>query len=471
MSLEMGKLVLPTTPHAHTEGAMRESSAAQYAEHMYGNHGRPWSEVSGVQRAQLVQEHDALHKAMAEESTRAVPLPSPGHTHAELPTAMTWAWQRLDQHLRHEHGVASSEPVVADMGSMVVMHAEMHATGHGEDHDWPTVDAWSMAATVDHLVAAHDWMRGDLTGRGYWEVQTLHRKAHGHVRVDEAEQSAEQARAQLAADLLEDEIKTRVYGSPRGPVERRAAEMRVALVRAALQERQKAEWEVLNGEVTVDGRDLLERAWGLIANNMDVTGMPQEEKWRMAAVAWRDDYHALLPKLATGFEVTVRRVILTVSDEEWRSNREAVLTLVRAATAGKGLVVPDSEPVEVAYPDMDCEGTDPDVVPPLRVRLAWLAYEGNPQEPCGICSGYGCPDCRQEPARPEEPFEFQPNHDGTLPLETAVFQALGAASTCWENLRGAGIFNSTRAKEIGDKLLAHLRKGAEPGSAEGSTGS
>lgn len=429
------KLVLSTTPHAHTEGAMRESSAAQYADHLYNHHGRPWSEVTGAQRAQLVQEHDGLHETMAEENTRAVPLPSPGHTHAELPTAMTWAWQRLDEHLRHEHGVASPEGVVADMGSMVVMHAEMHATGHSEDHDWPTADAWSLAATVDHLVATHDWMRGDLTGRGYWEVQALHRKAHGNMRADAAEQAAEQARAQLAVDTLEDKINRRVHG---------------------------------DGGVTVDPADLLERAWGLIANNMDVTGMPQEEKWRMAAGTWRDDYHALLPKLASGFEVTVqfevtvRRVVLTLSDEEWRSNRETVLWLVRAAAAEKGLVVPSPEPVEVAYPDMDHEGTDPDVAPPLSVRLAWLAYEGQPTTV-------------EESTGPEEPFEFQPNHDGTLPLEVAVFQALGAASACWDNLRGAGVFNSTRAKEIGDKLLAHLRTGAqgtpEPGSAAGSTGS
>lgn len=40
--------------------------------------------------------------------------------------------------------------------------------------------------------------------------------------------------------------------------------------------------------------------------------------------------------------------------------------------------------------------------------------------------------------------------------EAAVFQALGAASMCWENPAGAGIFESTRAKAIGEALLAEL---------------
>lgn len=42
-------------------------------------------------------------------------------------------------------------------------------------------------------------------------------------------------------------------------------------------------------------------------------------------------------------------------------------------------------------------------------------------------------------------------------LNELVFQALGAASTCWETLNGAGVFDSTRAKAIGDELVARLR--------------
>lgn len=40
--------------------------------------------------------------------------------------------------------------------------------------------------------------------------------------------------------------------------------------------------------------------------------------------------------------------------------------------------------------------------------------------------------------------------------EEAIFQALGAASVCWENIEQAGIFESTRAKLIGDELIERL---------------
>jgi predicted HAD superfamily Cof-like phosphohydrolase len=42
-------------------------------------------------------------------------------------------------------------------------------------------------------------------------------------------------------------------------------------------------------------------------------------------------------------------------------------------------------------------------------------------------------------------------------LSRIVFEALGAASTCWENLGAAGEFDSTGARQIGEKLLDDLR--------------
>jgi hypothetical protein len=39
-----------------------------------------------------------------------------------------------------------------------------------------------------------------------------------------------------------------------------------------------------------------------------------------------------------------------------------------------------------------------------------------------------------------------------------VFQAIGAASICWDNIRAAGVFDSVRAKEIGEALLEELKK-------------
>lgn len=43
-------------------------------------------------------------------------------------------------------------------------------------------------------------------------------------------------------------------------------------------------------------------------------------------------------------------------------------------------------------------------------------------------------------------------------LETAVFESLGAASACWDNLEGAGVFQSERCKEVGDQLLERIKQ-------------
>lgn len=42
--------------------------------------------------------------------------------------------------------------------------------------------------------------------------------------------------------------------------------------------------------------------------------------------------------------------------------------------------------------------------------------------------------------------------------EEAIFQALGAASVCWEHMEKAGIFHSERAKFIGDQLIERLKE-------------
>lgn len=50
-------------------------------------------------------------------------------------------------------------------------------------------------------------------------------------------------------------------------------------------------------------------------------------------------------------------------------------------------------------------------------------------------------------------FQFHESEDEPLTLERVVFQALGAASGCWENLAKAGVFESEKALEIGKSLL------------------
>lgn len=42
------------------------------------------------------------------------------------------------------------------------------------------------------------------------------------------------------------------------------------------------------------------------------------------------------------------------------------------------------------------------------------------------------------------------------PEASLIFQALGAASVCWERMEGTGLFDSDRAKRIGDELLFEL---------------
>lgn len=41
-------------------------------------------------------------------------------------------------------------------------------------------------------------------------------------------------------------------------------------------------------------------------------------------------------------------------------------------------------------------------------------------------------------------------------LRTTITQAIGAASTCWDNLMGAGVFESERAGEIAKELIGKV---------------
>jgi hypothetical protein len=59
-------------------------------------------------------------------------------------------------------------------------------------------------------------------------------------------------------------------------------------------------------------------------------------------------------------------------------------------------------------------------------------------------------------------FSFQRHPDEPFTLETAVYQAIGAATTCWENLSGTGVFDSQRADAIGQALLDAIRELTAP---------
>lgn len=50
------------------------------------------------------------------------------------------------------------------------------------------------------------------------------------------------------------------------------------------------------------------------------------------------------------------------------------------------------------------------------------------------------------------------NWDSNTSVETAVGEALGAASVCWEKPEGAGVFNSIRASQITDELVEFFKE-------------
>lgn len=62
-------------------------------------------------------------------------------------------------------------------------------------------------------------------------------------------------------------------------------------------------------------------------------------------------------------------------------------------------------------------------------------------------------------------FKFSPDDrevDDSVSLNSAVFQALGAASACWEYLERAGVFDSEQAERIGQALLQKIREDEGP---------
>lgn len=47
--------------------------------------------------------------------------------------------------------------------------------------------------------------------------------------------------------------------------------------------------------------------------------------------------------------------------------------------------------------------------------------------------------------------------DDAKTVEEVIFQAIGAGSTCWENLGGTGTFQDDRARRLGEDAMARLR--------------
>lgn len=51
-----------------------------------------------------------------------------------------------------------------------------------------------------------------------------------------------------------------------------------------------------------------------------------------------------------------------------------------------------------------------------------------------------------------KPWAPEPGAD----RDAAIFQAIGAASVCWDNPRGSGVFDSDQAKAVADGLIRYL---------------
>lgn len=58
-------------------------------------------------------------------------------------------------------------------------------------------------------------------------------------------------------------------------------------------------------------------------------------------------------------------------------------------------------------------------------------------------------------------FEFHKEHDGSLGLRSAIFQAIGAGSMCWTE-PPHGIFKDDWARDIGEALMEFIQDQEQP---------
>ena len=59
---------------------------------------------------------------------------------------------------------------------------------------------------------------------------------------------------------------------------------------------------------------------------------------------------------------------------------------------------------------------------------------------------------------PDQPIVTNPLPLAAAALRSAVYQALGAASVCWSDMKGQGIFMDQRARDVGDQLMAKIEE-------------
>jgi hypothetical protein len=94
--------------------------------------------------------------------------------------------------------------------------------------------------------------------------------------------------------------------------------------------------------------------------------------------------------------------------------------------------------------------------------VAGLSGDGWPEPNIRArCGGPGlCQECSTEAERIRREHALPPVIlDDADSLESAVGQAVGAASTCWQTLDNTGTFDTERASQITEELLAGIRSG------------
>jgi hypothetical protein len=95
---------------------------------------------------------------------------------------------------------------------------------------------------------------------------------------------------------------------------------------------------------------------------------------------------------------------------------------------------------------------------------------GDPNNHDGLAhsAATGC-ECTREQRDPEctaqrfwaENIIAEAHREGRDPLAALVNQGVGAASACWENLRGAGVFDDRSAAHVADQLQEGIRQLAQ----------
>lgn len=58
-----------------------------------------------------------------------------------------------------------------------------------------------------------------------------------------------------------------------------------------------------------------------------------------------------------------------------------------------------------------------------------------------------------------------PKADFIADITEPVYQAVGEASACWENLSGAGVFDSDHAKRVAEALVERVAEAFEEHAA------